>query len=308
MLSSALVEQKEVELGSISIPTNKLIHDYLLYVRQTLNYSDQTIKYYSHVLEVFNQWLDKDITDLTLLDVDEFFLTRNLKQSSKNTEKSILRSFLRYVDRYRDIRLRFDYTMIRNGKQEETKIKYFQAEEVNNILKRIDNDQDKLIVYTLFATGMRIGELVTFTVDDIKSGEITIKGKGGKRRVIPIRTDLHEALQAHIQSHNLRVGAVFRHQVGKKSLSSDAYTVSGLRKRLQRICGDMGISMNPHMFRHSIATSLLQNGMDIRSVQTFLGHEHIQTTMRYTHVTNQHLRDSYLSSFPHNVSNISIDT
>lgn len=303
MLSNTFLERRL----SLDIPTSKLIADYLLYVKNTLNYSDQTVSYYTNVLDVFNTWLDVEITDLTLIQVDEFFLSRNLMQSSKNTEKSILRSFFRYVDRYRDIRLRFDYSMIRNAKTEDTKIKYFQTDQVNDLLKKIDNDQDKLIMYTLFATGMRIGELVTFTVEDLKPGEITIKGKGGRRRVIPIRPDLYEALTDHILRHNIRLGAVFRHQVGKCTLSSDAYTVSGLRKRLQRNCVKLGIPFNPHMMRHSIATALLTGGMDIVSVQKFLGHEHISTTMRYLHITDNRLRESYISSFPQNISNIVID-
>lgn len=280
----------------------ELTRDFLLYVKCTLNYSDQTVKYYTHVLNVFNDWLEVEITDLTLEDVDRFLLTRNLKHSSKNTEKSILRSYFRYVDRYREIRLRFDYSMIRNARTDDTEIKYFDVKQINFILENVD-PHDKLIIYTLFSTGMRIGELVNLTVEDIRYCELHIKGKGGKRRVIPLQPELYEAIMQYIYKNSIRGGIVFRHPI-TKGRSNVAYSVSGLRKRLQRTCGKLGIEMHPHMFRHSIATSLLRNGMDIRSVQVFLGHEHIQTTMRYTHVSNEHLKDTFLKSYPQNISKI----
>lgn len=301
MGSTALTRQRVGDLQDV-VSTNILIGDYIMYVKSTLNYSNETVKYYTNVLRVFNNWLECELTDLTLMGVDEFFLTRPLMQSSKNTERSILRSFFRYVDRYREMRLRFDYSMVRNGKTEEAKIKFFETNQVKDIVSKIKNEQDKLMMYTLFATGMRIGEIVRFTVDDLKDGEITIKGKGGKRRVIPIQSDLNIALHQYVLVHNIRAGCVFRHQVGKRTLANQNYSVSGLRKRLQRITESQGVVMNPHMMRHSIATALLRNGMDIRSVQTFLGHEHISTTMRYTHITNQHLRESYIRSYPQGIS------
>lgn len=284
----------------------RLANSYLEYIRKSRNSADQTVKSYGYSLAQFVNFLsDRSIQDITLPEVDDYIDNRvsistgkPLTISSKNTEKTILRSFFRYVDRYLGLRLSFDPTMIRNYKTEVPRTKFFEPQEIANILKKIKNPQDRMIIKTFFATGMRISELIFFSVDDIRIGEIQIKGKGGKRRVVPITDEFYRELMNFISGNKISSGYVFRHIMDKKTVINPHYSSNGLRNRLKRILNKQGIEMNPHMFRHSIATALLTNGMDIRSVQVFLGHENIATTMRYTHITDQHLRESYLQSFP----------
>lgn len=276
----------------------ELYADYLQYVANVLNYAPATVRTYRYVLGVFTQQLTEPLESITLQEVDGYFASLNgtLSPASQNTERSIIRSFLMYCDRYRGIRLLFDYSMIRNIKVEQQKIEFVTLEELQAIASHLKNKQDRLIVALLFASAMRIGELVKFSVEDFYIQEITVRGKGGKKRVLPIHPEISLAISEHILEHNIQTGPIFRHVVPKKG--NTCFTVSGLRKRLERQLKPFGLYKSPHKFRHGSATILLQNGMDIRSVQVLLGHSHIATTMRYTHVTDKHLQESYLKCFP----------
>lgn len=280
----------------------RLLLDYLTYIRLGLNFSEATLRSYRYCLQLFADWVaQRDVTELSLQEVDEYFIKQrsNLKPTSLNTERARLRSFLQYIDRYRQIRLAFDPAMLRNIKTDETETRYLEPQLVYEIIRSLNHPQDKVIIFTMFATGMRLGEIVTLRVEDFRGSEMTIRGKGGKRRVVPLLPELETVLRDYISEHGLLTGTLFQHAMPKESLGPRGYSCSGLRKRLERHLEEAGYGhINPHMFRHSAATALLHGGMDVRSVQTFLGHSHIQTTMKYLHVTDQHLKVDYLAAFP----------
>jgi site-specific recombinase XerD len=288
---------------------NHLCGDFINYAEKVRGFSPATIRTYSYVLNTYMELLgDVQLTNLTLEQVDQsiaiFTERRNLQPSSTNTVRCVLRSFFMYVDRYRDIRLKFDYSMIRQLKAPRAKIKFVESIDLENMLGKLHTYQDKLMMLTMYATGLRIGELVRLAIEDIHTGELNVRGKGNKDRVIPIDDDLQALLHTFMIENKLRTGPIFRHQVAKQSLPLGAYSISGLRKRWQRQLGPHGLYMKPHALRHGTATKLLMNGMDIRTLQTFLGHSHISTTMLYTHVTDKHMRDSYLKYAPTKSINI----
>lgn len=284
-------------------PSETLCADFISYIQDVRGFSPATVRSYAYMLNrflvLFNDW---KITDITIEQVDHCVVTYTQEQhiatSSANTLRCVLRAFFLYVDKYRGIRLRFDYSMIRQQKSPDRKIEFVTLEKCKEIISKLKTDQDKLMATTIFATGMRIGELIKLNVEDLRQGEIVIRGKGGKVRPIPIDDHLDVMLKKYIQDNNIRTGPIFRHQETKTTLVNQAYTVSGVRKRWQRQLGPLGLYIKPHAFRHGVATLLLQQGMDIRTLQTFLGHSHIATTMLYTHVTNDHLKKSYAQHFP----------
>lgn len=278
----------------------KLYQQYMVYVEDVLQYSPSTVYSYKYVLTRFLDYLGStNITEVTLQDIDAYFLHRHslgyTNRNSENTNRAIIRSFAMYVDRYLGIRLRFDYSMIRNVKTEMNEVKFADLNMTKRIIEVLDDKQDKLIIALMFATGMRIGEVIGVTLEDYHTSEISVKGKGGKRRVVPIHPEMSSIINDHITRNQIRCGPLFTHtHTGVKK----PYTVHGYRNRLIRKLKPHGIKCNPHMFRHGNATTLLQNGADVRTVQALLGHTHIQTTMRYMHVTDRHLKDSYLQYFP----------
>lgn len=278
-----------------------LLKNYLEYIADVLNYAPSTVRNYRFFLELYVDYLgDTDIQELELMDVDNYFALRKrkgFKSTTLNWERCIIRSFFMYVDRYRGYRLKFDYSMIRRIKAEKPRMRFATMDKVKLMMDNLPNAQDKLIIATMFFTGMRIGEIVDFTLEDFNDTEIIIRGKGGKKRVIPLHDDLSSALDEHIRTNRIRTGPIFRHQIASRKRNGK-FTVSGLRKRFQRQLGPL--YMNPHSLRHGSATALLRGGMNLRELQTFLGHEHVSSTEVYTHVTNNDLQRSYKEHFPSN--------
>ena len=164
--------------------------------------------------------------------------------------------------------------------------------------------RDKAILELLFSTGLRVSELCSLTSDiDLSTPELSIRGKGGKVRVVFIsdtardavkkylimRKDMSEALFVQTPT---TVGVPTKGGIGKKE-PNGPLTRRSIERIVKAHATKAGISkkVTPHVMRHMFATDLLGNGADLRSVQAILGHANIGTTQIYTHVTDKHLRD-----------------
>ena len=163
--------------------------------------------------------------------------------------------------------------------------------------------RDKAMLELLYATGMRVSELVGLRLDDLhlSSGYLRVMGKGSKQRIIPVGEIAIDTLNdylAHVRpeldrGRNLSP-CVFLNRSGK------GLTRQGFWKMMKRRALEAGITKNvtPHTLRHSFATHLLENGADLRVVQMLLGHVDISTTQIYTHVTREHVRHVHQSFHP----------
>ena len=160
--------------------------------------------------------------------------------------------------------------------------------------------RDKSMIETLYATGLRVSELVGLKVEDVnlKSGFVRCTGKGDKERVVPMGEIAANAIALYID----RVR-------GRLSDTSEYLFLTKLGKPISRVmfwkiikkyAAKAGITspITPHVLRHSFATHLLERGADLRSLQEMLGHASIATTQVYTHVTRDHLREVYKESHP----------
>ncbi|MBK9156392.1 MAG: tyrosine-type recombinase/integrase [Chloracidobacterium sp.] len=151
--------------------------------------------------------------------------------------------------------------------------------------------RNRALLELLFATGLRVGEVSSINVSDYLEQEATIKvtGKAGKERLAFIVDGVAaECLREHLTVRNqirAKTSALFLNAAGTR-LSSQG--IANVIHRMRRECGIDRV-ITPHMFRHTIATLLLRNGVDIRVVQEFLGHSSIATTQRYTHVAKEHM-------------------
>jgi integrase/recombinase XerD len=167
--------------------------------------------------------------------------------------------------------------------------------------------RDKALLEFLYGTGARISEAVGCAVDDLDlaAGAVTLHGKGGRTRVVPVGAYACEALQAYLvrgrpalaalASRSSR-GAVFLNARGGRLSRQSAWTI--LREAASRA----GVPASPHTLRHSYATHLLDGGADIRVVQELLGHASVTTTQVYTLVTVERLREVYATSHPRALS------
>jgi len=160
--------------------------------------------------------------------------------------------------------------------------------------------RDKAILELLFSTGLRVSELCSLTNDlDIKMDEFSIRGKGGKVRVVFLSQEAKDAVREYLALRKDMSNALFvpvideeKNKTGGKEIlrGLDRRTIERIVKKYATIAG-ISKKVTPHVIRHCFATDLLSNGADIRSVQTMLGHANIMTTQIYTHVTDKHLRD-----------------
>lgn len=179
-------------------------------------------------------------------------------------------------------------------------------EEMIEILDRIIvcdaiSSRNRCMVELLYATGMRISELLNLTLKDlnIKMGFIKVIGKGNKERMIPIGSYVGEILEQYINDYRAEFNIkndslLFFNKHGQRLSREEFYSI------LQTIVNSTSITkkVSPHTFRHTFATHLLENGADLRSIQELLGHSDISTTTIYTHISNQKIRSEYQQFHP----------
>lgn len=163
------------------------------------------------------------------------------------------------------------------------------------------SSRNRCMVELLYATGMRISELLNLTLKDlnIKMGFIKVIGKGNKERMIPIGSYVGEILEQYINDYRAEFNIkndslLFFNKHGQRLSREEFYSI------LQTIVNSTSITkkVSPHTFRHTFATHLLENGADLRSIQELLGHSDISTTIIYTHISNQKIRSEYQQFHP----------
>ena len=163
------------------------------------------------------------------------------------------------------------------------------------------SSRNRCMVELLYATGMRISELLNLTLKDlnIKMGFIKVIGKGNKERMIPIGSYVGEILEQYINDYRAEFNIkndslLFFNKHGQRLSREEFYSI------LQTIVNSTSITKkgSPHTFRHTFATHLLENGADLRSIQELLGHSDISTTTIYTHISNQKIRSEYQQFHP----------
>ncbi|ART76952.1 site-specific tyrosine recombinase XerD [Sutcliffiella horikoshii] len=235
------------------------------------------------------------------------FLTENGK-SSKTIARHIasIRSFHQFLLREK-VTTQDPTVHIDRPKQEQKLPQVMSVEEVQALLDSPDTSKvfgvrDKAMLELLYATGMRVSELISLNLSDVHltMGFVRCVGKGNKERIIPLGTMAQNAITNYIEES--------RSQLLKKkttdalfvNLYGNRLTRQGFWKILKKLTKEAGIEkeLTPHTLRHSFATHLLENGADLRAVQEMLGHADISTTQIYTHVTKTRMKDVYSMFHP----------
>ncbi|OWK27017.1 MAG: hypothetical protein US76_01210 [Parcubacteria group bacterium GW2011_GWA2_38_13b] len=227
-----------------------------------------------------------------------------LSRGCQNGHLIAVRGFLRYLTK-RDI-ASLAPDKIDLARVPERSVNFLDAEELENLLNAPFQKfgqkplavRDNAILEMLFSTGLRVSELANLQKGQIhnRSDEISVRGKGGKTRVVFISSRARTALQKYLLLRNDDCPLLFirwdkgRGTLNKTQKALSSRSIERLVKSYVAYCG-LGKKITPHTLRHSFATDLLQNGADLRSVQALLGHSSIMTTQIYTHVTDQHLAD-----------------
>ncbi len=233
-------------------------------------------------------------------------LDRRLARSAVARNLSALRTLFRFL--YREGKVsRNPFTLISAPKQPTRLPKVLTPEEVAAVLGAPDTStppglRDRALLEVLYATGLRVGELVSLRLGDVVSlsDELRVVGKGRRERIVLVGTAAQEALARYLEEGRPRLvrgrdsGYVFLNGRG------GALTDRGVRVIMDRCLhrAAMGRRISPHGLRHTFATHLLDGGADLRSVQELLGHVNLSTTQIYTHVSRDWLKRVYDRAHP----------
>lgn len=295
-----------------------LVQDFLEYCEIERGHSELTIRNYEHYLARFLEFMEdgksravtpKSITADKIRSY-RLFLNRlsgtegeQMKKITQNYHLIAIRAFLKYLAK-RDIET-LSPEKIELIDANRKQIGFLDAKEIEALLsaprqfgKNLEVvARDEAILELLFSTGLRVSELCNLDQGQINTtkGEVAVRGKGGKDRVVFISPSAAGAISAYLKTRKDDWEPLFIHYGGLKDNDGDymRLTPRSIQRLVAKYAALGGITkkVTPHVLRHSFATDLLFNGADLRSVQEMLGHSSITTTQMYTHVTNKQLKE-----------------
>lgn len=286
-----------------------LMNKFLDYLNYERNYSIDTINSYRKDLEEYLLYLkdnSKNIFHIKYNDIKnylEFLDNKSNNNSTVSRKISSLRSFYKYLVNDGKT-LNNPFLSVKLPKKEKKLPRFFNYNELEEMFLIPDlstplGQRDRLILEMLYATGVRVSELVNIKVSDIKGREIKILGKGNKERYVSFGEYAEDALNNYLIDGYKRLN---KNNIEYLFLNKNftKLTDRGVRFLLDKIIEETSINKNisPHMIRHSFATHLLNEGCDLLSVQQLLGHESLSATSIYTHITTDRIKDVYFKTHP----------
>ena len=290
----------------------KELNDYLEYLKYQKNYSDYTILSYENDICEYLDYIHSEglnYKDIEYSDIRFFLMylkdTKKDNNSSIDRKLSALRGFYKYMANEGIVKSNV-FSLVNGPKKSKKLPRYFEYNELEEMFSVPDvrtplGQRDLLLLEMLYATGCRVGELVSIKVGDIDFGRrnILILGKGNKERYVTYGEYCEEALKNYLNDGYLSLN-VEKSDYLFLNNNGGPLTERGVRYILDKIIKQTSInkSISPHMIRHSFATHLLNEGCDLLTVQKLLGHESIKATQIYTHVTTDRLKEVYYHSFP----------
>lgn len=292
----------------------KEIDKFIEYLKYQRNYSDFTCNNYKKDLNEYNSFILSNkinYKNMDYNDAKEYVIYLNKKNDAKSTisrKLSSLRTFYKYLVLNNKVESN-PFLLVSSPKKEKRIpkfINYNNMEEILNVpnIKTKEGQRERVILEVLYASGVRVSELVNIKLKDIdfSNKNILIFGKGSKERLVSFGDYALEYINLYLkEGRNLLLDGVKSDYliVGKKS---EKLTTRRVEQIIDDIIKRTSIKLNitPHMFRHTFATHLLDNGCDLLVVQDLLGHASLSSTEIYTHVSNEHLREVYLKCHPRN--------
>tara|TARA_B100000963_G_scaffold82380_1_gene70167 strand:+ start:231 stop:1121 length:891 start_codon:yes stop_codon:yes gene_type:complete len=272
--------------------------DYL-YIEKGL--SQNTVKAYEVDLLAFISWITdhtnsdiKNIKEDSINKYISYLFETKLKSSSVNRKISSIKSFYLFLIK-KSIVATSPISEVISPKQEKYLPSSMSEDEVDKLLNSPDSNikiekRDKAMIEMLYATGMRISELVNLKITDVDMQRCVVKvlGKGSKERLIPFGEEAYEALNNYLSDRDESSSKEVFLSNRKTKISRVAFWH---RIKFYLVRENLKQTISPHTLRHAFATHLLNRGADLRSVQLLLGHSDLSTTQIYTHIAKQRLSD-----------------
>lgn len=284
-------------------------NEFKQYLRFELGMSDNSVVSYLSDLETLYKFYKKEIREINSEDVVAFMSYMRKNQQSLETILRRLSGISQYFDFLiieKEIKSN-PVEFIAKPRQWHKLPDFLDFDEVEKLISSDDlstpvKERNCLIMETLYATGMRVSELIAVKIRDIdfKRGIIKVIGKGSKQRIVPIYPSLltkledYMALRHEYFVKNSDTGYLFLNQYGSMLTRQHIWNI------VKEKCRQYNITkhVSPHTLRHSFATHMLSNGADLRTLQIFLGHSNISTTEIYTHVTDDDKRKTIMNFHP----------
>jgi site-specific recombinase XerD len=290
-LKTQFLEHIEIEKGRAL----KTVQNYDHYISRYLQFSKATDPEHitSASIREFRLWLNRQTMG------NNRATGKTVSRKTQNYYMIALRVFLKYLTRQKIPSLSAEEIDL--AKVPERHLDLISPSELARLLASsegsdIQSLRNKAILELLFSTGLRVSELCSLTNDiDFSQGEFSIRGKGGKIRVVFVSPEARETIHKYLKLRKDMSDALFVQLGSEIKDPSDIKPLA--RRSIERIVKQCAIKagisrkVTPHVIRHCFATDLLSNGADIRSVQMMLGHANIATTQIYTHVTDAKLRE-----------------
>lgn len=249
-------------------------------------YSIYTIKSYASYLRDYLLFINKNAEDVEAEDVQKYMndLVINRKQgySGQNQAINAIKYFHEHI-----LKLKLIFPALERPRKEKKLPNILSKEEVKQILNNVENVKHKLILSLLYGGGLRIGELIRLKKADIdleRKCLIIKQSKGNRDRLTLLPESVISLYNCYLQGYSPKKYVI-------EGINGRVYSKSSIRQILKRAVARTNIQKHvyPHTLRHSFATHLLERGVDIRYIQTLLGHQSTRTTEIYTHVSDQHL-------------------
>jgi integrase/recombinase XerD len=285
--------------------------EFLNYLGVERGLSKNTLAAYRNDLKKLSEFSAKNGKDLLSLQPDDlaafvrFLNDKGLEAKSIARALVAIRGLFKFL--LRDGHLKIDPSLnLESPRAWQTLPHFLTTDEVERLLNAPDTTtplglRDKTMLEVLYATGLRVSELVSLQSSNfnLDLGFLTVIGKGRKERIVPIGSSALEWLRRHLMVR-ARLSSIPR---PTRALFTNEQGQPMTRQAFWRIIVSYGEKagighITPHLLRHSFATHLLENGADLRSVQMMLGHSDISTTQIYTHITNERLREIYKKFHP----------
>lgn len=289
---------------------NDIQKAFLYMLKVERHFSDHTLKSYHDDIVQFNDFLYQESLDLNDFEYKDarnylsFLYSKNLKRTTVSRKISTLRTFYEYW-MTQDESVVNPFFQLVHPKKEQYLPQFFYEEEMEALFKTVDTDskkgmRDKVILELLYATGIRVSELVHIKTQDLdmKLPGVKVLGKGNKERFIPFGEFCKQSIERYLKE--FKPLKHVDHDYLIVNMQGQPITERGVRYVLNDVVKrTSGVTnIHPHKLRHTFATHLLNQGADLRTVQSLLGHVNLSTTGKYTHVSNQQLRKVYLNAHP----------
>ena len=292
---------------------DEIIEEYLKFIQLEKGLSENTIGAYRRDLKKYQDYLEEEkINHIDFIDRQTIQVCLGDLHDKGASAKSIAR-FISTIRSFHQFALREKYAakdptvLIETPKYERRLPDVLEVDEVIRLLETPDMSKnngyrDRAMLELLYATGMRVTELINLKVEDVNliMGFVRVFGKGNKERIVPLGETIIDILETYIET--------VRPQLLKKTVTDNLFlNLHGKplsRQAIWKMIKQNGVkaeifkTLTPHTLRHSFATHLLENGADLRAVQEMLGHADISTTQLYTHVSKSQIRKIYNQFHP----------